>query len=66
MVHPTDFENSWSAIITGALMKALITISPTPGEEKDNGRIARRHNGLIVEAPFDEERTAEAQLSEVL
>ena len=47
-------------------MKAVINISPTPGEEKDNGRIARRHNSLIVEVPFDEERTAEVQLSEVL
>ena len=47
--------NGWTAVVQGALTKAIAESSPEDCKVYVNSRIARKNYGLIVTAPFDED-----------
>ena len=49
--HPTDYS-SWTAIVRGALMRGLATMSSTSASVKLRGRRARKHYGLVEQLAF--------------
>lgn len=49
--YRTDYI-SWTAIVRGALMRDLATISSTPASVTLSGRRARKHYGVRVEREF--------------